>query len=69
MKEVRLKCEFCEGGCDRCNQRGYIEKFGTPEEAIASFAEVADEIINGEDGEPYMWDFVLRVSLLEVVEI
>jgi hypothetical protein len=69
MKEVRLRCEFCEDGCDRCENRGYIEKFGTPEEALASFTAVADEIINDEDGEPYMWDFVLRLSLLEVVEI
>jgi hypothetical protein len=69
MQEVRLKCEFCEEGCDRCQNRGYTEKFGTPEEALASFAEVADEIIESEDGHDYMWDFVLRVSLLETVEI
>jgi hypothetical protein len=68
MKEVRLKCEFCDGGCDRC-QDGCIEKFGTPEEALASFAAVAEEIIESEDGHDYMWDFVLRVSLLETVEI
>lgn len=68
MREVILRCEHCEEGCSHCDQRGYVETFGTPEEALASFAAVADDIINDEDGEPYMWDFILRVSLLEVVE-
>ena len=71
MKEVRLRCEFCEGQgeCSHCQNRGYIGKFGTPEEALVSFTEVAEKIMSDEDGNDYMWDFVLRMSLLEVVEI
>lgn len=70
MKEVRLKCEYCEGSkCDHCNQRGYMEKYGTPEEAIASFSEVAQEIVDDEDGEDFLFEFVLQVSLLEVVDL
>ena len=69
---VRLKCEFCKGtqiindkGCTHC-LTGYIMSYDTKRQCLEELIRISKDIIDDADGEDYFFDFVLRLSLLEI---
>jgi len=69
MSKVRVICEYCYGDnekCHYCHGTGYLAEYSSAKQAIMALKKEAEQIVESEDAEDYLFNFVLKVSLLEM---